>query len=178
MEEIKHPWKARLIVGILMLFLAFLGMVFTDVFRSGGWDYWKWMVGVYAILALWLSWYIRRRQEVLSPITLGHELIHWVGVVATVFMVSYFVYLGIISRFVAGIFDLTLLSLGVFLAGIYIESTFILIGIVLGMMALLSAVVTEYLYAIVIPILAGGALVVAIMVWLSHQKAKQNTQKK
>lgn len=173
MEEIKHPWRARMIVGIIMLFLAFLGMVFTDVFRSGGWDYWKWMVGVYAILALWLSWYLRRRQQVISPITLGHELLHWIGVVATVFMVSYFVQLGILSRFVAGIIDMTLLSLGVFLAGIYIESTFLLIGIVLGLLALLSAVITEYLYAIVIPILVGGALVVAMIVWLSHQKTKQ-----
>jgi hypothetical protein len=174
----KHPWRARLIVGILMLFLAFLGMVFTDIFKSGGWDYWKWVVGVYAILALWLSWYIRRKQAVISPITLGHELLHWLGVIATVFMVSYFVHLGIMSRFMAGIFDLTLLSLGVFLAGVYIESTFILIGVILGVLALFSAIITQYLYAIVIPILIGGAIVIGIMIWLSHQKANQNIQKK
>lgn len=171
--ENRHPWRARLIVGILMLFLAFLGVVSTDIFKSGGWDYWKWVVGIYALLALWLSWYIRRRQDVLSPITLGHELIHWIGVVAAVFMVSYFVSIGIVSRYVAGIFDLTLLSLGVFLAGIYIESTFILIGIVLGILALFSAFMAEYLYAIMVPILIGGAIVIGIMVWLSHQKAKR-----
>lgn len=171
--ETKHPWKARLIVGIIMLFLAFLGMVFTDVFSTGGWDYWKWMVGIYALLALWLSWYVRRQRETISPITLGHELLHWVGVVAAVFLVSYYVYLGIISRFVAGIIDLTILSLGVFIAGVYIESTFILIGVVLGVLAVLSAVVAEYLYAFVLPILIGAALIIAIMIWLSHQKAKQ-----
>ncbi|HSX14084.1 MAG TPA: hypothetical protein VLE96_06680 [Chlamydiales bacterium] len=176
--ETRHPWRARLIVGILMLFLAFLGMVITDIFKTGGWDYWKWVVGIYALLALWLSWYIRRNQEILSPITLGHELMHWIGVVATVFIVSYFVSIGIVSRYVAGIFDLTLLSLGVFLAGIYIESTFILVGIVLGLLALFSAFVTEYLYAVIIPILIGGAIVIAIMIWLSHQKTKQNIEKK
>lgn len=168
--EVKHPWRARLIVGILMLFLAFLGMVVTDIAKSGGWDYWKWMVIVYALLALWLSWYTRRTEEVLSPITLGHELLHWSGVVATVFLVSYFVHLGTVSRFIAGIFDLTIISLGVFLAGVYIESTFLLIGIVLGVLAALSAFVVEYLYAIIIPIMIGGALLIAIMIWLSHQK--------
>ena len=168
----KHPWKARLGVGVAMLLLAFFGMVATDVLSSGGWDYWKWVVPVYAILALWLSWYVRKQQQIITPITLGHEVLHWVGVIAAVFMVAFFVHLGIISRFVAGIFDLTLLSLGIFIAGIYIEPTFLFIGIVLGIFSCLSAVVVQYLYAAVIPIIIGGAIILSIMVWLSHRKGK------
>ena len=72
-----HPWKARLSVGIIMLALAFLGMIVTDVRTVGGWDYWKWMVPVYAILALWLSWYVKRKQQTVSPITIWHEVLHW-----------------------------------------------------------------------------------------------------
>lgn len=170
-ENKRHPWEARLCVGILMLLMAFFGMVVTDV-RSGmgAWDYWKWAVGVYAILALWLSWYIRRQQETISPITLGHELLHWVGVIATVFMVAFFVNLGLASRFLAGIIDLTILSLGVFLAGVYIEPTFLFIGLVLGAFAILSAVVVQYLYAIVVPIVLGAMIVLGLMIWLSNQK--------
>lgn len=171
--ETRHPWKARLGVGIAMLVLAFLGMVLTDVQRQGGWDYWRWMVPVYALLALWLSWYVRRTREVISPITLGHELLHWLGVIGAVFLVSFFVNIGIISRFIAGIFDLTLLSLGVFIAGIYIESTFLLIGLALGACACVSAVFIQYLYAIMIPILLGIGAIIAIMVWLSHKKLKK-----
>lgn len=153
-----------------MLLLAFLGMVLTDVRSSGAWDYWKWVVPVYAILALWLSWYVRRQNGTITAIALGHELLHWVGVIAAVFMVSFFIHLGIISRFIAGIFDLTLLSLGVFLAGVYIETTFIFIGIVLGVLAILSAVVIQYLYAIMIPIMLAGAAIIGFTVWLSHKK--------
>src|ERR1700676_2866548 len=58
-----HPWKARLSVGIIMLVLAFLGMVVTDVRTVGGWDYWKWMVPVYAILPLWLGGYDNRKNK-------------------------------------------------------------------------------------------------------------------
>lgn len=166
----KHPWKARFIVSAIMLLLAFLGMVVTDVRSKGGWDYWKWVVPVYALLALWLSWYVRRQKETISPITLGHEVAHWAGVVASVFLVSFLVHLGTISRFIAGIFDLTLLSLGVFLAGIYIEVTFIFVGIVLGVLAAMSAFVIQYLYAIILPIIIGGIIVVAIVVFLSHKK--------
>lgn len=174
MKEIKHPWKARLGVGVVMLLLAFLGMVVTDVRSKGGWDYWKWVVPIYAILALWLSWYMRRQRQTISPITLGHEVLHWLGVIAAVFAVSFFVHLGIIGRFIAGIFDLTLLGLGVFIAGIYIESTFLFIGIVLGLLACLSAMVVQYLYAILIPLMIGGVAILGIMTWLSHQKAKKD----
>ena len=169
-----HPWKARLGVGLVMLVLAFLGMVVTEISGTGGWDYWRWIVPIYAALALWLSWYVKRQMQTVSPITLGHELLHWAGVLLAVFLVSFFVHLGTVSKFAAGIFNLTLLALGVFLAGIYIERTFLLIGTVLGAFAALSAFTLQYLYAFTIPILIAGAIIAAIMVWISH---KQNNPK-
>lgn len=166
----RHPWEARLIVGAIMVILAFFGMVVTDVHSGGGWSYWKWVVPVYALLALWLSWYMRRQQkDVVSPITLGHELLHWVGVIAAVFLVSFFVKLGLASSFLAGIFHLTILSLGVFLAGIYIESTFLFIGLVLGAVAMMSAVVVQYLYAIIVPFAIGSLIILGLIIWMSHQ---------
>lgn len=165
-----HPWKARLSVGIIMLALAFLGMVVTDVRSVGGWDYWKWMVPVYALLALWLSWYVKRKQQTLSPITIWHEVLHWLGLIGAIFLVSHLVHLGTISRFIAGIFHLILLSLALFLAGIYIESIFILIGIVLGVFALLTAMLVQYIYVFIIPIAIAAVLVIAISVWISHRK--------
>lgn len=168
----KHPWQARLGVGITMLLLAFIGMVTTDVNATGSWEYWKWIVPVYAILALWLSWYMRRQKEVLSPITLAHEFLHWVAVIGTVFIVSYFAKLGTISRFVEGLFDLTILSLGIFLAGVYIESTFFVIGLALACFAVLSAAVIQYLYAYMIPVILGVALIITFMVWLAHKNSE------
>lgn len=170
--EPKHPWGARLAVSISMLILAFLGLVFTDVKTTGAWDYWKWMVPIYAILSLWLSWYVKRQTQTISPVTLWHELLHWIGLFLAVLLVSFFVHLGIIGRFTAGIFDMTLIALAVFLAGIYIETTFIFVGIVLGIFAFLTAFIVQYLYAFLIPILIGGGLIVAIAVWLSHKKFK------
>lgn len=159
-----------------MLLLAFLGMVITDVRVEGGWDYWRWIVPIYAMLALWLSWYVRRQLQTISPITLWHELFHWVGLIGTIFMVSYLVHLGTISRFIAGIFNLMLLSFGVFLAGIYIETTFLLIGIILGVFALLTALLVQYMFAILIPILI-GAILIALSVWITHRGAGEQRPK-
>lgn len=171
--EPKHPWQARLGVAIAMLLLAFLGMIVTDIRSTGGWDYWRWVIPIYALLALWLSWYIQRQTQEIRPITLWHELLHWVGLMLAVFMVSYYVHLGTVSRFTAGIFDLTLLSLAIFLAGIYIEKTFLLIGVILGLFALLSVFVVQYLYALMIPLVIAGGIIVAVMVWISHRKFKK-----
>jgi hypothetical protein len=170
--KISHPWKARFVVGIIMLVLAFLGMVLTDTRITGGIDYWTWVVPVYAILALWLSWYVKRQNKVLSPVTLVHELLHWTGLILSIFLVSYLVHLGTISRFVAGIFNLTLLALAVFIAGAYLDRMFLLIGLILGIFALLTALLVQYMYAIAIPVAIAGALILGIYFWFLKTKAK------
>jgi hypothetical protein len=173
MMQSTHPWKARFIVGLVMIVLAFIGMVLTDVRKEGGWDYWKWMVPVYAILALWLSWYVKRGMQTIRVITMWHEVLHWVGLILAIFLVAHLVQLGIISRFIAGIFHLILLSLALFLAGIYIEPTFIVIGIILGFFGLFTAIFVQNMYVIAVPILIGGALLLAISLWVSHQRSKK-----
>ncbi len=169
-----HPWKARLTVGIIMLSLAFLGIIITDIHFQGGWNYWKWIIPLYALLALWLSWYVKKKQQTITPITLWHELVHWAGLYGAILLVSHLVDIGTISRLIAGIFQLILLSLTLFLAGIYIESIFIVIGLVLGVFALATALLFQYLYALIIPIFIIGSLATAAFVWFSHKKFTKN----
>ncbi len=169
-KQPRHPWQARISVGLTMLVLAFIGMINTDIDKGGGWDYWKWIVPVYALLALWLSWYVKREKQTISPITIGHELLHWLGVIGAIFLISYLVNLGTLSRFNAGIVHIIILSLGVFLAGIYIEPIFLLIGLLLGFVGVLSAFLAQYMYTIIIPVFIGGALILVLSVWISHKR--------
>jgi hypothetical protein len=157
-------------VAAIMLMLAFVGMMITHVKTSEGWDYWRWTVGIYALLALWLSWYMKRQTKAIAPFTIVHELIHWAGVIGAVFLVATYVHMGIISRYAAGLFDLTLLSLGIFLAGIYIERTFIFIGIVLGLLGIFTAFINQYIYIVMIPLIFIAALVIGITIWHSHRR--------
>src|SRR3989338_8739723 len=168
----KHPWIARIGVSIAMLILAFLGLVVTNIRSTGGWQYWRWVVPIIALLALWLSWYLRKQKNPLSPVTLWHEVVHWAGLVASVIVVSIFVHIGVIGRLEAGLTVLTLLSQAVFLAGIYIESTFLFIGVVLGLFTVGVAFIAEYLYAVAIPILIVGGGVLVWLVWHTHRKSK------
>src|SRR3989344_1397073 len=108
-------WKARFIVGVIMILLGFTGIIVTNLQKTGGWDYWKWMVPIYGILALWLSWYVKRDTESIHPITIWHELGHWAGLIGAIFLTSDFGILGTVSRFNIGIFDLILVSYALFL---------------------------------------------------------------
>ena len=165
-----HPWRARLFVGLTMLILAFIGLVVTDVKSTGGWGYWLWVVPIYAFLALWLSWYLRRQSQSFSLVNIWHEILHWATLGASVLLVSVFVQQGILGRLIASLFVLTLLSQAVFLAGIYIDTTFLAIGVTLALFAWLVALATEYLYALAIPLLFVGGGAVAWFVWRSHKK--------
>lgn len=171
-----HPWRARLAVGLIMLVLAFIGLVVTDVRDSGGWDYWLWIVPVYALLALWLSWYLRHHSHSLSLVSIWHEIVHWAILGASVVLVSVFVQQGILGRLVAGLFVLTLLAQAVLLAGIYIDTTFIAIGIVLALFAWLVSAAAEYLYALAIPLLFIGSGALAWFVWRAHKKMSNGSK--
>ncbi len=168
----KHPWAARLTVGIAMLVLAFLGIVLTDLRTTGGWEYWKWTVPIYAIMALWLSWYERRTKDTVSPITIWHEVLHWFAFFSVIVLIEVYVHMGLLSRSLASLFALTLLSLTIFTIGIYVETTFILIGLVLGIFAAVVAIAIKFLYAFTIPALILGIVAISYMIWHSHQKTK------
>ncbi len=161
----KHPWGARLAVGTVMLLLAFFGIIVTNIATTGGWAYWRAIVPVYAAMALWLSWYERRTHDTIRPITLWHELLHWVGLFFAIFLVEIYLHSGLLSRSMASLFALTMLSLTVFTIGVYLETTFILIGIILGLFAAIVAVAIKYLYAFTIPALLIGIAAISYVIW-------------
>lgn len=164
---------ARMTVGAVMLIMAFIGMIITDVRSAGGWNYWKWTVGIYALLALWLSWYVKRQTQTVAPFTILHEVLHWAGVIGAVFTVSLYVKMGLMSRFAAALFDLNLMALGIFLAGVYIETSFLIIGLALFAMALSTGFLNMYLYALLIPITIVAALAIWLLVWRAHKKFQE-----
>lgn len=169
----KHPWKVRLGVAIAMLLLAFIGIMVTNILSTGGWAYWRTIVPLYAVLALFLSWYVRRTMDVVKPVTLWHEVLHWIGLILAIFLVEIYVHTGLLSRTLASLFALTLLSLTVFTIGVYIETTFILVGIILGMFAAIVALTIQYFYAFTIPILLIGISIISYIIWRSHKKITQ-----
>jgi hypothetical protein len=162
-----HHWKMRLMIGLIMLGLSFVGLIVSDIRQNGAWNYWRVMVPLFAVLCLFLSWYLRHKQRLISPTTIWHELLQWFGLALSVYLISVFVKIGLMGRFEAGLVVLTLLSLNIFITGIYVEATFFIIGIVLGLFALAAAVMAEYLYTIMLPITIGVAI---LLIWIARKR--------
>jgi hypothetical protein len=157
--------KAKLMVGLLLLVLSFIGMIITDFAPGSAWRYWSIMLPFFAIICLWLSWLDSDKKHKLDGVTIGHEILHWLALLATVYMVVIFTQLGIMSNIVAGLFILTLLALATFLAGVYIDLTFMIIGVLLGLFAIISAMFIKYLFVITIPL----CVIVIVLLYLLYK---------
>jgi len=93
--------------------------------------------------------------------------VQWFGLFLAVFLISMFVNIGLIGRFEAGLIVLVFLALNTFITGIYVESTFFIIGILLGLFAAAAAVMAEYLYTVMLPITIGVAI---LLIWVSRKR--------
>jgi hypothetical protein len=162
--------KVRLFVALLMLTLGFFGVVVTDIRRDGAWNYWKYLAIAYAVLSLALSWHLKKNGWRTSLLTLWHEIAHWAGLIAAVYTASYLVHIGMIGRFEASLLILLLLALATYLAGIYIETSFLFIGVILGGFAAAIAFVDEYLYNILLPLTLLAAILLILFVRHTHKK--------
>lgn len=182
MEEKKSPWipaelswRWRFIVGILMFGLAFLGVVLTVLKESWSWTYWKILSCIFAAISLALSAYLKKFRLKNALVTIWHEIFHWLGLILSIGTLSRMVTLGILSPFAGSLQALLLISLATFLAGIYIEKSFLFIGAFMGCFALILSYVSLYSYLLFVPI--SIAFILAFY-WFIRKKSHQTMQEK
>ena len=154
-------WKARLFISLILLVCSILGVLITDFAPSLAWHYWLLMVPFFAILCIWLGWYVARKHHI-SGVTIWHEVLHWFGLLIAVYIVSIVVHSGIISYLTGALFVLILLSLTVFLAGVHFDAMFMLIGFLLALLAAGSVYFIKYLTIILIPL---AIVIGAFLIW-------------
>ena len=162
--------KLRLCVALVMLILGFVGVIVTDISKDGAWNYWRYTAVLYAILSLCLSWHLKKQGWKTTLLTVWHEIAHWIGLIAAIFISSFLVKMGLIGRFEASLLTLLMLALATYLAGIYIEPTLVLIGIMLGIFALGIAFLDVYLYNILLPLTLVVAVVFLVLIHRAHKK--------
>lgn len=164
-QSSKHSWTARFIVGIIILALAFIGLILTNMKAESAWRFWQIATIIIALLALGLSFYLKHMKKIPSASLLRNEILHWLGLIGSVYITSIYVHLGTISSLNGSLVVLTLLAQAIFLAGIYIETTFLFIGIAMGLFAISIAWMETRLFLITVPILVIAILVLAYFVW-------------
>ncbi len=164
------PWRIRFSVALLMLLAAALGMVLTVLRQDGAWSYWEKAVIGFAIISLLYSLYLRRSHHIVTPLTIWHEILQWVGLLGTVYLVATFVKSGLIGRIAAGLEVVTLLALTTFTLGIYIDPSFLVLGLFLGGFTACAALLSEYLTSLTIPLILVAIGALYLILRLHHRK--------
>jgi hypothetical protein len=165
-------WKVRLVVSLIMLILAFITLIVMKIRPSAYWLFNCIMAGIDAILCVWLVWYVKRRESKPFTANLWHMILHWIGFIAVIYLITVFIHHGIVSELDAGLYTLIVLAFTLYLAGIYTDSIFILIGITLAIIAAGAILLKAYLWLIMIPVIVIVALIIFAMVTFDHRKTK------
>ena len=162
----KHSrhFKSRLIVCTTMLALAFISLILMDAHKLSYFFYCQIISVTYATLCIWLQWYINRLNKNLYITTLWHQLLHWCGLFIVLYLVSVFVSTGLVSSLQGGIMTFSLLALTTFLAGVYTEPCFIVVGFTMMIFAGFAATTQNYISLLMLPVLLiSTALIFAII---------------
>lgn len=155
-------WRARLTVSLILLIFSTIGILFTSSSLQFAFRYWCIAIPIFAILCIWLSWYVSRTHEMMEGSTVWHEILHWLGLLLAVYVVSIFVSNSIITSLVGALFVSLLLALTLFLAGVHFDGMFLLLGILIGVLAVASVYFVKYITVIIIP---AAVIVGLLLIW-------------
>ena len=169
-HHLKRRWRARLLVCAIMLLLAFITVGLVYFHSTNYWFYSKVLAGSYAVLSIWLFWYLNRGSGNFNGASVGHQIFHWLGLLVALYLVDLFVSSGVMNSLSAGVVTLTLLALTIYLIGVYSDITFIFIGIMLAVLAYCLTYVQAYLSIIMIPVIILAAVIIFFIVHLEGRK--------
>lgn len=171
-QTVHKHWRARLVVCGTMLVLAIIGIIIMNVHSQTYWVYSQVMALLYALLSLWLYWYLHRGQsrEQLRT-TFWHQLLHWFALLMSIYLIAVFVHTGILAANQAGLVTLTLLALTIFTAGLYVDISFVVIGVMLGIFAIAAALIETYLSVFMIPVVL---IVAGVIYFITHRQKRQS----
>jgi hypothetical protein len=142
--KVNNDWNIQFGVLCGMLLLALIGMGLTQALEKGAWEYWLFVVIVYAGLGLWRS--TGKAKQDGQPIKqlVGRELAHWVILLVFLGVVMLLERKEIIDRQSASDVALMLLAFSCCLAGIHFDWMLMIVGVVLTIMLVALSTLEQY----------------------------------
>jgi len=138
------PWKIQFWVLCAMLALALLGMGLSQAMEKGAWEYWLFVVVVYAALGLWRSTKKAKQKEQPIRKLIRRELAHWAMLLVFLGVVLLLERREIIDRESASDIALLLLAFSCCLAGVHFDWLLMIVGVVLTVMLVAMATLEQY----------------------------------
>lgn len=148
---------------VLLLILSLVGIGITDFSPADGFGYWLIMVVVFAVFGIIIGWLQSKHRAIDFKIILREQSIHWITsllVVGGVFLLQKSE--RVISPEDAGLIILLILSLATMLDGLRVGWRFSLVGLFLGVSAVIAAYTEHFLW---IELLIAILIVLMTVLW-------------
>ena len=146
-------------VAIAMTVLAVIGTVVTIADAASARRYWLFLVPVFGILCIATAWY----HDGFSSEKAIRQLLHWAAVgLAIVLDFAFLQGSGEQTAAATGLSSLLILALGCLLAGIHLEWSYAVVGLLLFAIFTIVALAQEYL---VLVTGIGALLVLIVLAW-------------
>ena len=136
--------QIQFVLFCVMLLLALGGMGLTQSLESGAWEYWVFVVFVYACIGVWKSVRHARRAGLSVRKGVVRELSHWGTLVGFLAVLFFLERRQVVDRQSASSFALMLLALSCFMAGVHLDWQLLLLGGVLTTMLVSIALLEQY----------------------------------
>jgi hypothetical protein len=145
------------VIMILLVLLVIVGIGITDFSPQLSHWYWLAMVLVTGIACLFMEW-SRARQKGLSATTIiKKEVFIWLSVLVAVNLVYFLFHSGRLDSENTGLIILLILALATFLAGLRLGWRLCILGLLLGGALILATYLEEFLWIVLMVVLAAAA---------------------
>ncbi|MFT3883750.1 MAG: hypothetical protein QM703_29485 [Gemmatales bacterium] len=157
-----QSWRWGTVVAVIMIVLALIGVALTSSNSHHAVNYWIWLAPVYGILCIGTAW--RRGSEGLKNdmSTVMQQILHWLGIGVAMFLEFTIRSTGEETATASAFNAVLILALGCYLAGIHLEGSFIIVGLLLTMIMIVIAKAEQYQWIIFV---AGGLVLAGMIGW-------------
>lgn len=171
-EKRKFQLEEGILIFLLILSLAGIGI--THFSPSDGYWYWMAMILVFAVSALIIGFFQAKQKERNFKKLLLEQFFHWGSCMLVVGAMFTLLNSGHLSPDAAGLVILLLLSLATVLDGQRVGWRFSVVGLFLGISAIIASHFEHFMWIEVL--LAGTLVAVTILweIWLNHRTAKKS----
>jgi uncharacterized membrane protein len=158
---LRRSWTLAVVVAIVMVLFALVGVGLTAANLEFAKSYWICLVPVYGLLCIATAWMRVRAGAAFDYTQVYRQFFHWLGVGVALGLEFYIRASGQETDNAAALNSLLLLSLGCFLAGVHLETLFLLVGLLLAALLAVIDKAAQYQWAI---FLGGGVAIVVILI--------------
>jgi hypothetical protein len=145
-----------------MVLLALLGVGLATLNASLARKYWMTLVPIYGVLCTVTAWRRSQQAGAAGGKLVLRQVLHWLAIGGAVLLDFSIRGSGVETQLSSGFNALLLLALGCFLAGVHLDWSFTLVGLLLALTLVCAAKAEQYLWLVfIVGVLVIGALLAA-----------------